>query len=254
MRSAGTFATIVSMGRQASLRMAIGAENIGFGTGASSAPTRRRGRGLVRLGIGLLVVGVAAFVGGFVLMGVNAFDAVQDGIDPQGDLNVSVGVPGAGTVELDADRYQVVALGDTLVSVSGMSSDAGGYTVTRLPFAEPAVTVTGPDGAVMALESPSIDRLSSTPGLDAVGISEFTAPVDGTYTVTVAGDRGAVSSIGIDEADSLWDAARPWITSSGVIALGGILMTIGVLVLVGGIMRSTLGSGLGDVRRLGRLR
>jgi hypothetical protein len=254
MRRYDTFVTIGTMGRNGSLRMAIGADDLGFGAATTASPTRRRGRGLVRLGIAVLVVGVVAFIGGFVLMGVNAFESVRDGIDPQRDLDLSVGVPGNGTVELDADRYQVVALGDTLVAVSGMSSDAGGYTVSRIPFTEPVVTITGPDGAVVDLEPPGHDRLSSTPGLDAVGIFEFTVPTDGMYAVTVAGEAPAVSSIGIDEADSLWESAKPWITSSAVIAIGGVLMTIGVLVLVGGIVRSTLGSGLGDLRRLGRIR
>lgn len=242
------------MGRHASTRMAFGVQDIGLVTGQAAVPARRKGRGLVRLGIVALVLGVVAFIGGFVLMGVNAFESVKDGIDPAADLDLSVQVPGEGAVELGAGRYQVVALGDTLISVSGRSSDAGGHTLTRLPFAEPAVTVTGADGTVAPLEAPSHERLSSTPGLDAVGISEFTAPSDGMYTVVVSGEPAAVSMIGIDEADSLWDSARPWITSSAVIAIGGVLMTVGALALVGGIVRSVLGSGLGDLRRIGRTR
>lgn len=254
MRGSDLFPHHRAMGRNGSLRMALGAQDLGLAAGTAATPARRRGRVLVRVGIGLLVVGIGAFVGGFVLMGVNVFDTVKDGIDPTEDLNVSVGVPGQGTTELDAGRYQVVALGDTLVSVSGRSSDAGGYTVSPLPFTRPAVTVTGPDGAVLALEQPSHDRLSSAPGLDAVGISEFTAPTDGTYSIAVGGESTAVTMIGIDEADSLWDSAKPWITSSAVTTIGGVLMTVGVLVLVGGILRSTIGSGLGDMRRLGRMR
>lgn len=254
MPRGAAFRTIVSMGRNAPPRMAFGVQDLGLVAGPGAVPARRNGRVLVRLGIGMLVAGLIAFVGGFVLMGMNMFDTVRDGIDPAADLDLSVTVPGAGTVELDAGRYQVVALGDTLIAVSGRSSDAGGYTLTPLPFARPTVTLTGPDGAVLTLEAPSHDRLSSTPGLDAVGISEFTAPTDGTYAVTVSGEPTAVTTIGIDEAGSLWDSAKPWITSSAVTAIGGVLMTIGAMVLVGGIVRSTLGSGLGDLRRLGRMR
>jgi len=243
------------MARNGSARTAFGLPAFGLhdlGRVGADAPARRKSRVLIRVGIAMLIAGVLAFVGGFVLMGVNAFDTVRDGIDPERELDLSLGVPGEGTVDLDAGRYQIVALGDTLVSVSGRSSDAGGYTVTRLPFAEPPVTVTGPDGSVIALEAPGHDRLSSAPGLDAVGMSEFTAPADGSYRVTVGGESAAVTKIGVDEADSLWESAEPWIRSSVVTAIGGMLMTVGALVLVGGILRSALGTGMGGLRRLGR--
>ena len=97
------------------------------------------------LGIVMSVLGWGAFIVGFVLLGMNMFETVQGGLDPEGELAVSVGVPGEGSVTLDPGRYQLVVLGDALTTVSGMSSDAGGLDVNRMPFAEPPVSVLAPN-------------------------------------------------------------------------------------------------------------
>lgn len=206
-----------------------------------AAPIRRRGpRRMAVLGIILSVVGWGAFVVGFVLMALNMFETVKEGLDPERKLELSVAVPGEGSVDLEPGRYQVVALGDTLTSVSGRSSDAGGLNVHRLPFAEPPVTVTAPDGSAVTLEAPTADRLSHAPGLDAVGIREFDVTTAGSYTLSVAGEAGAVSKVGIGEAESMWEAASSWITSSAVIAIGGILGGIGMTVLIMGVVWSAM--------------
>jgi hypothetical protein len=191
---------------------------------------------VIVVGVLMTVLGWGAFVGGFVFTGFKVFDEVEAGIDPAGELDVVVDVPGEGTVELEAgERYQVVALGTGLTSVSGNSSDAGGLDVSRTAFAEPAVTVTGPDGEEVRLEQPGHDDLVSGP-TDAVGIKELTAPLDGTYTLTVSGDGGAVSQVGIGEAEGLFEDVADYVVASIVIAVGGVVGSIGIVVLVGGFV------------------
>jgi hypothetical protein len=169
-------------------------------------------------------------------MGAKMFDAFDEGLDPASKLDLTVDVPGEGSVVLEPDRYQLVALGPTLTGVTGRSSDAGGMTVHRLPFPDPAATVTGPDGEEVVLEPPSIDRLSHTPGLDSVGLWEFTVREAGEYTLVVGGESGAVTEVGIGEADSLWDSAKGWVAAAVIITIGGVLASFGVMLLVGGFI------------------
>lgn len=194
------------------------------------------------------VIGVLMFVGGFVMLGSNFFGMAKEAADPERSLKISVGIPGQTTVDLPPGRYQVVALGPTLVSVSGRSSDAGGYHLQRLPFPDPDVTVTAPDGADVRLERPSVDRLSSLPGHDMVGFAEFTAAQAGQYRLEVRGEPGQVTKAGIGKAESLTEEAAPWLASSVVITLGGLLATAGVIAAVGGLLWRVL-SGVSAQRR-----
>src|SRR5687768_15852834 len=82
-------------------------------------PARRGRRRVMTLGIVMSVLGWGAFVVGFVLLGLNMFETVQDGLDPQSELAVSVGVPGESAMTLEPGRYQVVALGVALTTGSG---------------------------------------------------------------------------------------------------------------------------------------
>lgn len=200
-------------------------------------PPRRKGpRYLIIGGAIAAVIGVLMFVGGFVMLGSNFFGMAKEAADPEGSLQVSVDIPGLTTVDLSPGRYQVVALGPTLVAVSGRSGDAGGHHLERLPFPDPDVTVTAPDGVDVRLEQPSINRLSSLPGHDMVGFAEFTAAQAGQYRLEVRGEPGQVVKVGIDEAESLTEEAAPWLASSVVIVIGGLLTTAGVIAAVGGLV------------------
>lgn len=213
-------------------------------------PRARRGpRRLMTVGIVMSVLGWGAFIVGFVLLGMNMFETVESGLDPEGELAVSVGVPGEGSVTLDPGRYQVVALGNALTTVSGMSSDAGGLDVNRTPFVEPAVSVLAPNGEPIALEQPTVERVTHTPGLDAVGIREFEATTSGTYVVRVAGQPGAVTKVGIGDADSIWESAKPFLTASAIIAGGGVAGGLGVTVLIIGIVWRAIGRATSSVGR-----
>jgi hypothetical protein len=207
---------------------------------------------VIWIGAVMTALGSIAFIVGFVVMGAELFETVDEGLDPASDLALVVDVPGEGTVDLEPDRYEVVALGPSLTSVSGRTSDAGGMDVDRLPFAEPRVTVTGPDGEEVGLEAPSIDRLTHAPGLDVVGLREFTARQSGTYTIEVGGESGPVTQVGVGEAESLWEGARGFVASAVIITIGALLGTLGFLVLVGGIVWWAVarGSGRGPAVRI----
>ena len=213
-------------------------------------PRARRGpRRMMTLGIVMSVLGWGAFIVGFVLLGMNMFETVQGGLDPEGELAVSVGVPGEATMTLDPGRYQVVALGDALTTVSGISSDAGGLDVNRMPFAEPPVSVLAPNGEPIALEPPTVERVTHTPGLDAVGIREFTVTTAGTYVLRVDGQPGAVTKVGVGDAESIWASAKPFLTSSAIIAGGGIVGGLGVTVLIVGIVWRAIGGATSSMGR-----
>jgi hypothetical protein len=201
------------------------------------APPRRRGpKVAIWIGAILTALGTIAFVAGFVVMGAELFETVDEGVDPVGSLDLTVPVPGEGRVILQPDRYQLVALGPTLTGVYGSISDAGGQDVHRLPFADPRVTVTGPDGEEVPLEPPTIERVSSTPGLDSVGLSEFTVRESGEYTVVVGGESGPVTQVGVGEAESIWEEAAGFLVSAAIVTVGALLGSLGFVVLVGGII------------------
>jgi hypothetical protein len=203
----------------------------------STAPVRRRGpKVLTVIGLVATVVGWGGFIAGFVFLGANFLDAFEEGLDPASKLDLRVDVPGEGSVDLEPGRYQVVALGPRLTSISGRSSDAGGYDVNRLPFAEPPFDVRDSEGNGVDLRPPGIDRVTHGPGLDAVGLYEFTVPTAGRYTLDVSGERGAVVALGIGEAKGLWEEAKGWVAASIVIMIGAFLGTIGIFVLIGGIV------------------
>jgi hypothetical protein len=205
----------------------------------SSTPRSNVGRApkaMVWIGGVMTVVGIGAFILGFVVMGAKMFETFDEGLDPASALDLTVDVPGEGRVFLEPDRYQVVALGPRLTGVSGMHSDAGGQTVHRLPFPDPAATVTGPDGQEVAFSSPGIERLVHAPGLDSVGLWEFTVPEAGEYTLEVGGESGAVTAVGIGEAEGLWDEAKGWVAAAIISSVGGLLAALGTMLLVVGIV------------------
>jgi hypothetical protein len=203
---------------------------------APTTPRRRGPKILIVIGGVMTAIGIIAFIVGFAIMGAELFETVDEGLDPTKELDLTVDVPGEGTVQLEPDRYQLVALGPTLTSVSGSTSDAGGQDVHRLPFADPPITVTAPDGTEVVLEPPALERLSRAPGLDSVGLSEFTASQSGTYTIEVGGETGPVTQVGVGEAESIWEEAAGFVVSAVVITAGALLATLGFLLLVGGII------------------
>lgn len=206
------------------------------GTAPIEVRTRRGPKVLIIIGGALTAIGAIAFVVGFVVIGATLFETVDEGLDPTSKLDLTVDLPGEGTVRLEPDRYQVVAVGPTLTTVSGRMSDAGGQDVDRLPFADPDVTVTGPDGQELALEPPDIERLSHAPGLDTVGLSEFTVTTAGDYTITVTGEPGPVTQVGIGEAKSLWEEAQGWVAGMLITFAGAGLGSIGFMLLLAGII------------------
>lgn len=189
---------------------------------------------LIVLGGLLSVVGWAAFIGGFVVMGANLFETASDALDLRGSLEGDVAVPGSTEMALDEGRYHVLALGPSLVVGDASSATDPIGDVERLPFTEPTVTVTGPDGEDMQLTSPGIETLYDTPAIDAVAIAELVVPADGTYVVAADGGAGDVTYVGIGEATDLADEVKESLAVGVVITLGGLAGGFGILLLVGG--------------------
>jgi hypothetical protein len=199
---------------------------------------------VIVLGGVLSAVGWAAFVGGFIVMGTNLFEMAGDGLDLRGSLEGDTTVPGSAEIELDEGRYHVLALGPQLTHrVQGGPSGAGdaiGHHVERLPFTEPAVTVTGPDGGSLDLATPGVETLYDTPGIDGVAVAELVVPADGTYVLT--GDlgegaaAGEVTHVGIGEATDLADEIKESLAVGVVITLGGLAGGFGMVLLVGGVI------------------
>ena len=85
-------------------------------TPSTAGSTGRGPKITIWIGAVLTALGTIAFVAGFVVMGAELFDTVEEGMDPVSELDLTVPVPGEGTVDLEADRYQLVALGPTLTA------------------------------------------------------------------------------------------------------------------------------------------
>ena len=185
----------------------------------------------------LLVSGAVAFVIGSVLLGNRVADSASGFLDLRADVLVEVPVPGQDEVELDEDKYQLVAYGERLVHrvPSHGGGDGIGDRLEAIPFAEPDVTVTGPDGSV-AIEKASSTSLSRNVEGGAVVIGELTVSDPGSYRVGAEPGGPAVTSIGIRPAPDLGESVGDAI-GSGLIVIGGIVSGgLGLLVLVGGIV------------------
>jgi hypothetical protein len=64
----------------------------------------------------------------------------------------------------------------------------------------------------------------------------------------VDGQPGAVAKVGIGDATSVWAEAKPFLTSSAIIAIGGIVGGLGVTILIVGLVWKAIrraASGIG---------
>ena len=149
-------------------------------------------------------------------------------------------MPGSEDVALDDETYRVVAFGPRLThnvpSGPVRSGDAPGATLEALPFPEPRISVTGPDGQRVPLEEAFTDSVSNTDDYDAVVIGEFTATEAGTYTISTERPSRQVTSVGvgtgIDLEETVDSVIGGGLVLAATIGAGG----LGFLLLLGGII------------------
>ncbi len=194
---------------------------------------------LIVLGILLMIGGAAGFFVGTYVYGNRLVDEAADAIDLRGNLETEVAVPGTEKVVLEAQRYQLVAFGPRLtheVPGSVEPGDTRGHTLESLQFAEPTVTVTGPDGSRVRVEDPFFDDVSSTPDLDAVVIGEFPVTEPGTYTVTTEQHGRAVTSVGVGSGIDFGETVDAVVTGGIVVAATVAAGGLGFLLFVAGLI------------------
>lgn len=198
----------------------------------------RRRRGpvtLVVLGVLLMLAATVAVVVALAVYGSRAADSVVEAADRRDDLLAQVPVPGTEEVELEAGAdYQVLAFGSRLVAARGGFGE--GDELDPLPFAEPQVAVTAPDGSPVPLSEPFLDLSSTTGDVDSVSIGDLEVTESGTYTIAADGNGRRVRSIGVTPGLDLGDTAGA-LASGGLVALGAIVVGgTGFLLLLVGVV------------------
>jgi hypothetical protein len=227
----------------------VGSDPLARPSHVPAAPPRRRRRWWMALiGIVLAVPGLVVLLAGLVLA-VNGVILVLDVDGARSDAIVEVAVPGAATVELDSRTYVAFALGDGLVT-SHLDPVRNVTVAVRADFAEPVITVVGPDGVALTVSTPSVDTLEVHPGSDVASVALFrvTTPGDHRIDVVPASPGGGVpvDSVIVRE-DGIWEGGQiddEVFVVLGVILLlvGGFALTLGVVLLVIGLARRSSGS------------
>ena len=210
-----------------------------------SAAHRRRGPVLLMvIGALLLVAGASGFVIGSVLFGNRVADSASGFLDLRAKRVLELPVPGRDEVHLETGRYQVVAYGPRLVHRARAAGDDDG--LDAVPFVDPAVTVTGPDGTRLPIEKANSTILSRSPVEGAVVIGKVSVTEPGAYRVIAQQGGPAVTSVGIRPSPDFGKTVGDAI-GSGLIVVGGMVAGgLGLLVMVGGIVWL----GTGDSRQL----
>jgi hypothetical protein len=216
-------------------------------TSPPTQPEGNRRRGpllLMVLGAVLLVAGTSGFVVGSVLLGNRVADSASGLLDLHSKVVLEVQVPGRGEAALETGDYQVVAYGPQLVhrvpGDDGASGEGDRGGLEAQTFAQPAVTVTGPDGRRLAVENAGSTSLSTNLSLDSAGgavvIAKLSVSEPGRYQVAVRPGDPVVTSIGIRPSPDIGETFGDAI-GSGLIVIGGVVAGgLGLLVLVGGIV------------------
>ncbi|MEO6988295.1 MAG: hypothetical protein ABI239_06570 [Aquihabitans sp.] len=195
---------------------------------------------LLTLGGIALGLGVVMVVIGVVLLGTGMFDTFKDLANARDNLEAEVAVPGTVEVYLQADTYDVVAIGDGLIRDLPDDND-GASSTTRTNFREPTVTVTTSEGMPLTLREPRFNAMLSVNSYDMVSISSFKVITPGTYVIAVTGEPGPVTAVGVGEAGTIADATVGKLIGGGVLfGLGFLLIIPGIGLLIGGgIWRSS---------------
>jgi hypothetical protein len=210
-----------------------------------AAPPKRRSW-LTVTGLVLTILGILALVVGF---GLTIFDVVDQATDggARRDAVVEVAVPGTATVSLDDGSYVALAIGEGLVTAR-LDQVRDLVEATRGNFADPVVTLVGPDGVALVATTPRVQTLEDRPGTDAASFAQFRVTTPGEHRIEVVsgspGGGGPVAAVILREADGLSAFGVSEGLAAGVILLflGGSALTLGVVLLVIGLVRRNLGS------------
>jgi hypothetical protein len=223
--------------------MSFGAPQ-GFPVAVAAPPPRRRSW-LVISGIVLAVLGIVALIVGFALV---IFDVVDTATDSgaRRDAIVEIAVPGTATVELDDGSYVAFALGEGLVTAR-LDQVRDLVEAVRGNFAEPVITIVGPDGVALVASTPRVETLEDRPGTDAASVAQFRVISPGAHRIEVVsgspGGGGPVTSVILREADGLsaFGISEGFAFGAVLLFVGGSALTLGVVLLVIGLVRRSLG-------------
>ncbi len=212
---------------------------------APAAPQRPRRSWLAITGIVLTVLGVLALIAGFVLAMFGAFGWVSDD-GARRDAIVEIDVPGTATVELDEGSYVAFALGEGLVTAR-LDQVRDLVEAVRGNFADPVITIVGPDGVALVASTPRVSTLEDRPGTDTASVAQFRVTTPGDHRIEVVsgspGGGGPVDAVILRDGDGLSAFGISEGLAVGVILLvvGGIALTLGVVLLVIGLVRRSFG-------------
>lgn len=199
---------------------------------------------LIVVGGLLLAAGVGLFVAGFVLLARDVVDTVDRITDFRDELDADAAAPS--TVQFEVQQgvdYDVFAIGSNLVYDRCPGSETS-CSETR-SFTVPEFSISGPTGRI-DISGSGGEVTYDLPGTDAVKIGSFTAAEAATYTITVGPATSEVTAIGVGEGIDFGEEVEDYIANGVAITVGGLVFTVGLLALIGGIIwRVVSGSGGG---------
>lgn len=217
-------------------------------TNPTSQPPAGPSRGpkiLSRIGATAIVLAVIMGIIGVVLIITGVVSTVGDETRTRNTLTAEVPVPGTIDVDLEADTYEIVAIGSGLVRTEdrpvgrrrGNSSQPRPTTreLTRNEFAAPTVAITL-DGTPLTIGRPKDRTLSSESTYDLVSLGSFEAPSAGTYRIQATGEPSGVTAIGIDEAGDRGGFIVAGAIGGGLFVFAFMAFPLGVVLLLAGIV------------------
>lgn len=174
---------------------------------------------LCRIGGIAIAVAVAVGIIGFVLLITGVVSSADDETRTRQTLTAEVPVPGAIDVRLDADTYEIVAVGNGL---------------DRNEFASPTVSVTR-DGVPVPIGEPEDRTRESASRYDLVLLGSFETTTPGTYRIQTTGEPSGVTAVGIDETVDGDGFAVLGAIGGGLFVIAFLAFPLGVVLVLAGI-------------------
>ena len=193
-------------------------------------------KSLLIIGGIVISIGVISVVLGIVVLGHGVATSTKDESTFRDHFTAEIPTPGRKTVRLEAQGYDLVAIGNDLTDPGRPKPNGGTYPITRADFPHPTVTVTSQSGARVPVEGRRHVLIYSGDAYDLVSLNWIEIETPGTYVIETAGD-GPVTSVGVGDANT-WDedSVRTAVGGGVLSILGFATIVPGVLLLIGGFV------------------
>jgi hypothetical protein len=190
---------------------------------------------VIIVGLAMTIIGGWATVSGAIGTFGTVKDAIDMAVDPTGNAIATTDVPGTMDAALEPGVYQLIAYGPNLTKSVLNPGGIVENEVVALPFTQPTVSVSGPQGDV-DVGPPTVGQLVDTPSNDAVAFAEFTVAVAGDYRISTSGEGSDVRRVGLDARPDIVGQVTKSITDGVKLTLGIFAFVFGLIVLIVGLV------------------